>query len=167
MAIDSEQMRQVYDEYSDQIYRFLVWHTGDSVLAEDLTSEVFLRAWKNRSKLSADEQKAWLYRVARNLLTDYWRKKKPVTLDEQEEIILEYDLHNEAAQREQIEQLQKSILNMRPEYQTVLVLRLLEGQEYPEIAAVLEKKEATVRVLYCRALSELRDVYNREHESTL
>jgi RNA polymerase sigma-70 factor (ECF subfamily) len=159
MAIDEDAMQRMYDQYSDQIYRFLAWQTGDSVLAEDLTSEVFLRAWKNKAKLSPDDQKAWLYRVARNLTTDHWRKKKPVPLDEQDEVVFDHDLHEEVSQREQIHQLQKLVADMRGEYKAVLTLRLFEQLAYEEISDIMQKSEGAIRVLYYRALKELRSQY--------
>jgi RNA polymerase sigma-70 factor (ECF subfamily) len=159
MAIDGDVMHSMYEQYSDQIYRFLAWQTGDSVLAEDLTSEVFLRAWKNKEKLSPDDQKAWLYRVARNLTTDYWRKKKPTPLDEQEEVVFDHDLHEEVAQKEQIAQLQKLVTAMREDYKTVLTLRLFEQIDYGEISTIMKKSEGNIRVLYYRALKELRSQY--------
>jgi RNA polymerase sigma-70 factor (ECF subfamily) len=161
MAIDGDIMQSMYDQYSDQIYRFLAWQTGDSILAEDLTSEVFLRAWKNKDKLAPDEQKAWLYRVARNLTTDYWRKKKPTPLDEQEEVVFDHNLHEEAAQREEVEQLQKLVTGMKDEFKTVLTLRLFEQLAYAEISNIMGKTEGNIRVLYYRALKELRNQYEQ------
>ena len=76
MLKHKQAIESAYNDYSDQIYRFIFWQTGDPLLAEDLVSEVFIRAWKHRVMFLDINQRAWLYRVANNLVTDYWRKKK-------------------------------------------------------------------------------------------
>src|SRR4051812_8880743 len=77
-----KEFKKMYHLYFDKIYGFLYWQTRDQMLAEDLTGEVFTRAWQKMGSFSGRYPQAWLYTIARNLLTDHWRSKRPLPLDE-------------------------------------------------------------------------------------
>src|SRR5471032_587106 len=83
MKLDSpEDFARCYQRYGQPIYRFLYWQTRDPHLAQDLTSAVFERAWRARASFRGGSLQAWLYRIARNALTDHWRKKKELYLED-------------------------------------------------------------------------------------
>src|SRR3989304_7517139 len=67
---------ELYLQFSDKIYKYFYWQTHDPYLSEDFTGEVFVRVWKNWKRFKPDFSQAWLYRIARNFLIDYWRKNK-------------------------------------------------------------------------------------------
>lgn len=142
--------------YADQIYRFLYWQTGDELLAEDLTSEVFYRAWKHYGSLEDSNYRAWLYRVARNLVTDHHRKKKPLQLDEDYDPVMEYDLHAEVESNERIRKVRIIIEKLSPQYRSVIILRFFEQLSCKEVADIMNKTEGNVRILQYRALKELK-----------
>ena len=60
MTDEEAKIKQFYDKYADAIYRFIYWHTSDQLLAEDIMSEVFYKAWINRNNLNAETSRAWL-----------------------------------------------------------------------------------------------------------
>ena len=70
MIESSDDFADVYRTHSPAIYRFLLWRTKDSMLSEDLTGDVFMRAWRARRRFHGGSVQAWLYRIARNALTD-------------------------------------------------------------------------------------------------
>src|SRR5690606_307212 len=86
---------KMYNEFADDIYRWLFVHVRDVELAEDLTADTFLKAWKNFDTFDRRQPRGWLYAIARNNLTDYWRKKKTLVLDETIEIVDEDTPPNE------------------------------------------------------------------------
>lgn len=154
---DSEALiKSLYDTYADQIYRFLYWQTGDALLAEDLTGEVFYRAWKNHETLQDSNYRAWLYRVARNLVTDYHRKKKTLSLDEDYDPVMDYNLHVEAEKNERIRKVRIIVANLSPQYRSVIILRFFEQLSCKEVADIMNKTEGNVRILQYRALKELK-----------
>ena len=83
MKLDtSADFEKVYAQYSEPIYRFIYWQTKNPDLADDLTSLVFERAWASRASFKGGSLQAWLYRIARNCIIDYWRKHKDLLLDD-------------------------------------------------------------------------------------
>jgi RNA polymerase sigma-70 factor (ECF subfamily) len=162
MTSPDPNIKDLYDEYADAIYRFMYWHTGDPLLAEDLTSEVFFRAWKHRDKLADQEGKpqaqprAWLYRVARNLLTDHYRRKHDEHLGDDFETASDYDLHAEAEKAETRNRLHSALARLPDEHRTIIVLRFFERLPAIEVAVIMNKSEGNIRILQHRALKALK-----------
>lgn len=149
---------QIFEEYVDPVYRFLYSRLGNREDAEDLTSEVFLRAAQmlntDRAELS---QIAWLYTVARTVLADHWRRYyrsgQLQPLDELPESLLA------TAEPEQVnadhERRLAAILQMLPErHRRVLELRFLRGYTLRETAQELAITIENVKVLQHRALAK-------------
>ena len=156
MDDDESKIKAAYDEYADQIYRFLYWQTGDALLAEDITSEVFYRAWKNKETFLGYNQRAWLYRVARNLIIDYYRKKKETHFDEKFEPLSDIDLHGNAERNETIQKVRRVVADLPPQFRSVVILRFFEQLSCREVADIMNKSESNIRVLQHRALKELK-----------
>ena len=68
--------QDLYKTYVPDVYRFAYWLCGDTVDAEDITSETFLRAWKHRERIRTETMKAYLLSIARNLYLERLRKHK-------------------------------------------------------------------------------------------
>jgi len=148
----------VYYKYSDEIYRFLYWQCSDEPLAEDITNEVFIRAWSHKD-IFEDETanvRAWLYRVARNLLTDYWRKKRPMQLDQDFDVPSEEDVHGSVEASERNQELRRTLDELSEKMRLVIVMRFFQRLSVREVSLVLETSEANVRILQYRALKELK-----------
>lgn len=156
MTRENDFIRKIYDTHADEIYRFLFWQTGDQALAEDLTSEVFYRAWKHQSTLQEGNPRAWLYRVGRNLVTDHHRKKKEQPLDDSYEPIGTDNLHEEAIRQEEILRLRKLVMELTPVSRSVIILRFFEQLSAQEVADIMNKTPGNVRILQYRALKELK-----------
>lgn len=153
----------IYDTYATQIFRFIYLRTSHAQLAEDITSETFLRLWKVITKdQKVNNVRALLYVIARGLVVDHYRSKnhgKEVAL----ETVPEQDLSDgnsileQTQKKSEIEILRGKLSLLRKEYQEIIILRYIEDLEYPEIAGVLKKTEATVRVLLHRAIHALKE----------
>ncbi|MDO8657425.1 MAG: sigma-70 family RNA polymerase sigma factor [Candidatus Levybacteria bacterium] len=159
-----EDFEAAYLKYSDKIFRFLYLHTKDPYLSEDITSEVFVRAWKNWKKFKPDYVQAWLYKIANNILIDYWRSKKnkkDVSLEETINAGMEpsydKDFIEEIQKNEDIKVL-KSAVDLLPEnLKNVVILRFIEGMSAKEASEILKISEVNVRVLQYRALIKLKE----------
>ncbi len=81
MASASDDFESIYQSNAPLIYRFMLWRTKDQMLAEDLTSNVFEKAWRTRKNFTGGSVKAWLFRIASTTLIDHWRKNKEVIDD--------------------------------------------------------------------------------------
>src|SRR3989344_3477543 len=71
-----QQFEEIYIKYSDKIYRYVYLNLNDPYLAEDIVSEVFLRLWKKWKTIRLDFIQALLYKIAKNIIVDYYRKQK-------------------------------------------------------------------------------------------
>ena len=159
MIDTADEFEVIYKSNAPLIYRFMFWRTKDEMLAEDLTSNVFEKAWRTRRNFNGGSTKAWLYRIARTTLIDYWRKKKEVPDDG--EVIAQAvgdtaDLDEALDQRLAVTELQKALAKLPEEMQAVVQLRFIEGRSARQTAARLTISEANVRVIQYRALQKLR-----------
>ncbi|MCL4459444.1 MAG: sigma-70 family RNA polymerase sigma factor [Chloroflexi bacterium] len=164
---DTEAFGQLYDLYVDRVYRHVYYRLGDRSEAEDLTEEVFLRAWQSieRYRPQGVPFVAWLFKIAQNLVVDRYRHKRPKGEVLETETI-ETDVWADpvviAEQHLTQQTLRQAVLRLKPEQQQVIMLRFLDGLEYPEVAAILGKSEGAVRIAQFRALQALRHILEGE-----
>lgn len=161
---DAEAYGMLYEQYAEVIFRYVYSHLGGRLDAEDLTEEIFLRAWRALPKY--DERglpfSAFLFRIARNSLIDYYRQHKAVQSIEDMEL-----QSHEASPEEMVDmhieshQLRDTIAKLREDYRNVLIFRFLSGLSPEETAQVMQRSVGAVRVLQHRALSALKDLMER------
>lgn len=150
---------RIYDQYADDIYRFLFVHVRDVAAAEDLTADTFLKAWRRIDKFDWKHPRGWLYAIARNNLTDYWRKKKPEPLPEDFDPVDPKPSHGETLDKKmEMKRALKAMAKLPQEMKSVLALRFMQGYSVRETAEALDMSEANVRVVQYRALKKLRGV---------
>ena len=155
---------EVYDKYVKKIYRFVLLKVNSAEIAEDLTSEVFMRGWqsfKGQGPDKIDNLQAFLYQIARNLLADHYRQETKAQL-----VSVEYapllpdarqDLEEMSFIQSDMERVKAALVNINDDYREVIVWYYLDELKVPEIAKILDKSEPTVRVLIHRALHALKD----------
>jgi len=164
---DSEAFGKLYDKYYSQIFGYILKRVANLDIAQDICSETFLKALKNLWKFRWKNisLSAWLYRIANNEITNFFRKKKHklVSLEKISEPIdgsnPEIELI-EAEDRLKMHQdflkIQEKISELEIKYQEVITLRFFEKKQIKEIAEILGKKEGTVKSLLHRGLEKLR-----------
>ncbi len=149
-----------YDLYNDAIFRFCLTKVRDRDLALDLTQDTFIRAWNYLQKgVVVENMRALLYRIARNLIIDFTRKKHEESLDSILETGLDFesrreleDMHTFADMRialQLIDQLEKPTRD-------IIIMRFLDGLSVNEIAEFLEVEPNTISVRIHRALQSLQ-----------
>jgi len=165
---DKEAFGQLYDLYAPRIFRFIRLKVGSQVLAEDLSSESFLRIWEylKDPEIKIEETfQALLYKVARNLIIDYYKKKSS------QEILIGDDFHlflneepakNEIASKEISDQIHRAIIRIKEEYQDVLILYYIDGLSVEQIAKTMDKSQGAIRVLIHRGLKSLKEHLSEE-----
>lgn len=133
--------------------------SGDSALADDLLQETFhkfLRA--DRPELQPPQMKAYLYRTAMSLLSDHWRRAK-----RERQWSLRTIFRTETSEDAELKQdVSRVFERLKPQEQTLLWLAYVEGFDHGEIAATLELKEPSVRVLLFRARKKLAGMLTGE-----
>jgi RNA polymerase sigma-70 factor, ECF subfamily len=153
----------LYDRHVDAIYRYVYYRVRDDAEAEDLTSDVFMRALKAMPRYEPRQAfLAWLYRIARNAVIDRARRGgRQVSFEDAIEHptadqIVEPD--TELLARSDSDTLRAALKRLTPLQQEVLVLRFLEGFSTQEIARIVGKREGTIRGIQFRAIGALRQL---------
>ena len=166
MSCDAKAVAEIYDCYAERIYYYLYRHVGDAPLAEDLTSEVFIRLLQVLPTPRAPRANllGWLYRVATNLATDWFRQRaKLQTVPLVEELTAAGSSPVAIVEGEQARRrLGRVISQLTPSQQQVILLRFGEGLKLAEIGRVMGKSEGAVKLLQHRAIRRLGTLLERE-----
>jgi len=148
----------LYIIFVEKIYRYVFYHIKSKTDAEDITEEVFLKAWRAISSCRGKENafSSWLYRIAHNQLVDEIRKRQrrpSLELDKVESIS---DPVNSVERHSEQQELLELIDRLPSNQKRVIFLKFIEGMGYREIANIMGKSEGALRVLQMRALAALR-----------
>ena len=169
----------IFDSNYQKILNYAIKRAGDINVANEITSEVFYKAYLNINKFryKGIPISSWLYRIANNEISNYYRKKKSYNSlfkSIETELIpesLEDSLSDELLSAERIlarnlefMQLHKKIALIPLKYQEVIVLRYFEKKDIRQISQILNKKEGTIKSLISRSLEKLRSLYNNEKQ---
>jgi RNA polymerase sigma-70 factor (ECF subfamily) len=163
--LDAKSLAAVYDHYSPAIYTYAMRLLGDTTVAEDCVSETFFRFLKalQNGQGPVDYLKAYLYRVAHNWITDYYRRQPSPSEELDEEMP---DTHpnpaHQAENRMMAERTRKALLLLPPEQHEVVILRYFEGMDLEEIATSMGKTLGATKALQHRGLTALRKMFSEE-----
>jgi len=162
-----EAFDELVHRYLKPIYNFLYSMSKDREVADELTQETFLKVWKNLKKFQSDKNfKVWLYAIARNVLIDWFRKKKNINfsqLDISEEVLFEDTLIDleplppEIFERQEImTELESALETISPNQKLIISLHDREDLTFEEIAEITKKPTNTVKSQYRRGILALR-----------
>jgi RNA polymerase sigma-70 factor (ECF subfamily) len=158
-AGDEEAVAAIYRNNAQAIFRYVLNRVGDEAAAEDLTSEVFLRAvqslpgYRHRGAPLA----AWLYRIARDRVTDYHRanaRRSTVALDDGL-FDTRPDPETLLVRRAESEQVNRALTRLTPDQRDVLFFRFTEGLSLEKTAGLMGKTTGAIKALQFRALQAL------------
>ena len=158
---DTEAFGQLYDRYVDVVHRYAYARLGDRTLAEDVTSETFLRALRRIETVSymGRDVGAWFVTIARNLVLDHvksGRNRYEVVSAEPIEPTVGIEGPEPAVLRRlSAEELLRCVRELPPDQQECVVLRFLQGLSVAETAAVMTRNVGAVKALQHRALRRL------------
>jgi RNA polymerase sigma-70 factor (ECF subfamily) len=164
-AVDGEveAFGELYDIYLSRIYRYVFYQVKVKMLAEDLTEDIFLKAWKAIGKYRGDGPsfQTWLYRIANNHIVDYFRANREIAQLDPEISINSYSFQDTGdpkdiaetniMHKKILEQLSYLPFNQRQ----IIILKFIEGLENREIEQITGKKQGAIRILQMRALNTL------------
>lgn len=163
---EREALATIYDEYSPAIYRYLYRRVSNARIAEDLTGQTFLKLLEaiHKDQLWHTSFKSWLYRIAHNLVVDYYRKHKSKRLVELHEHLEgnQPKLDQTIIQRLDLQRVQYALQYLTEEQAQVIVLRFGEGLSNREVANIMGKSEGAIKALQHRALKALRQLLTEE-----
>ncbi len=157
---DAEAFGILYDRYIEKIYRFVFYKTFVKEIAEDITSDVFHKAYTKIA--SYNEAKgtfsAWIYRIARNAVIDHYRTaKKTVPIEDVFDIgVLDNTIESHDALLD-FERVRVFMNTMTPRQREIITLRLWEEKSYKEIAEIIGGTEDAAKMAFSRAMRDLRE----------
>lgn len=156
---DKEAIARLYESNFTAIYNYFRYRVGSATIAEDLTSQLFLSMLKAlpRYQISEAPFKSWLFKIARNLVAEEYRKRgsrETVRLDDIGEIT---EIRQESAflSAENEICIREALCNLTDEQREVLLLRFYGDFSHGEVASLMGKSEAAVKMLQKRALDTL------------
>lgn len=161
VAGDGKAFETLYQCYLDAIYRYIFFRIGDEIQAEDLTEEVFVRAWEALPSYQHRNYpfSSWLYRIAHNLIIDFYRRKKPVPITNglmRTQTDTRESLDHMVSRKQEAQLLAEAVQQLSELEQQVVLLRFVEGLSHKEIASMVGKSQTACRVILHRALKALR-----------
>ncbi len=191
MANYRKEFSKIYDRYINKIYRFIFLKVNSQEIAQDLTSETFLKGWEafeksrnpghNNQKVEEakssslpvarlrlarviENPSAFLYQIARNLVIDHYREKGKAQVISAEYIPIidpKQDLEEKSLLESDIGQVRLALTDLKEDYQNVIIWHYLDDLPIREVAKMLDRTEETTRVLLHRALKSLKDEINK------
>jgi len=161
-AGDTEAFGRLYDIYADRIYRHIYYRTSSVEDARDMTHDVFIEAWQALPRYKRTETPflGWLFTICRHTVIDYYRTKKDYAYLDNEIVLADSGKTPEELAEAQYTQqeIRRAILKLPYDQQQVVLLSFIEGFDYKEIAAILDKSEGNIRVIVHRALKKMREI---------
>jgi len=160
--MDKKEFSEFYNKNIDKVFRFIYLRVDTTETAQDLTSLAFLKLWKRQGS-EISNSTAFLYRIARNQIIDFYRskRKKPLSLDKVGEIadfqVTQPTFSEKIELTLEMERIKKVIQNIKPVYADVIIWHYVDDLSSKEIAQILKKREGNVRVIIHRALQALKE----------
>jgi len=172
-SAEHDSFATLYGTHSDEIFRFALYKLSDREKAKDVVQDTFVKAWDYLQKGGADlgNARAFLFRIARNLIIDSYRRVKHMSIDAMEEF-LHFDLSDDSKSKEEMHtRVDMSIaleaLNiLEEETRDIILMRYVDGLSVNEIADISGQRENTVSVQIHRAIKEMQDHFGIEGSSS-
>lgn len=166
MSNPKKEFSRIYDQYIDKIYRFIFFKVNSPEVAEDLTSETFLRGWEifKNANSKIENISALLYQIARNLVTDFYREKNKVQIisAEKEDPLPDprINLEEKAKLDSDLETVRRALSQLNEDYQNAIIWYYIDDLPIQEVANLLGRTKEATRVLITRAIKTLRKKIN-------
>ena len=157
---------EIYSLFYKKIYRYCQFHSESVELAQDICQETFLKAWKalpSFSQKKGGTLQAFLFKIARNLLIDWSRKKKESKLEQHLDLESNENLMDEIERGRAIKTVRTAIRQLDGLEQEIITLHYFEELSGAEIASVVGMNEGAVRVRTHRILLKLKEIIGEEN----
>lgn len=160
---DKKSAGVLYDRYYKNVYGYFFRMTKNADTSRDLTQNVFVKILKYSHSWKVDKTFAyWLFRIARNILIDYFNENRKFNSEENYQEVAEFDLE-ESLQvqdtKEKFELLLDAMSQLPPAYREMIELNRFQGFSYKEIANTISSTENAVKVKTFRAIQKLKEIY--------
>ena len=152
-------MTFIFERYHLRIFNFLVQMTRDKEVAEDLTQNVFYKVIRYRTSYKGGQFVSWIFKIARNLFSDYYHKQKKMQSDTTIENVMDSTLVTSEQKTDDLNHLQLALSRLKIEERELIVMNRIQGMRYDKIAEITGSSEGAVKVKVHRIIKKLRSVY--------
>lgn len=167
MEVDFEkQFLDIYKQNTDAIFRYCLLRVSDRELAKDIAQDTFMKVWQYAAKgEKIANLRAFLFTTARNLIIDYYRRKRATSLDNMMEqgFDVGVDATQSLADKFDGEKALALLGSIPEKYRDAIYLQYVEGLSVKEIAEVTLETENNISVRIHRGLQKLRSVLREQH----
>ena len=160
-----EEFLRIYDILAPKVYRHVLFRVNSKELTEDITSQTFLRTWQYliEAKKPIKNFRAFIYRVANNLIVDYYRQRsrEPILLEHDElKKIIKSTKTVDTNHEESLKKIFNGLDKLSSEQKNILILRYIDGLGIKKIAKITNKSRDNIYVIIHRALKDLKNICN-------
>ncbi|MFH0834707.1 MAG: sigma-70 family RNA polymerase sigma factor [Patescibacteria group bacterium] len=156
---ETKYFAEIYELFAQKIFAFIFYKTFHRETAEDLTSQTFIRALEKIDSFDPRRGNfnSWIYAIARNSVIDHFRSaKKMQNIDDIFDLADATDISAEFAQKSDFDEIRSALQKISPRQREIILLRIWDGMKFREIAEVLEKSEAAVKMDFARGIKNLK-----------
>ena len=153
-----QEKTKIYEDYGLKVRNFILSKVNDFNLAEDLTSDVFLKVYKNIDKFDSKKSSmsTWIFTIARNTLIDYYRTRK---VEAELPDDLTYDVEEELCNEDNLKLLKEGLKSLSEKERTIILLHYYSKITLKEVAKKMGISYAYAKILHSKALLKLRKFF--------
>ena len=158
--VNKNNFGQFYDEYINKIFNFIYYKTHHKEIAEDLTSETFIKALNKLDMFNENKGSfsTWIYQIARNTVIDFYRTKKDsINIDDVWDLSTDEDILRDLDTAKKLEDIKEYLKTLKSEQRELVILRVWEGMSYKEISEAMGKSEASCKMAFSRTIKTLKE----------
>ncbi len=155
-----QEKAEIYPKFHDKILGYLTSRLNDTVLAEDLCADVFLKVYEKIDTFDSEKSSlsTWIYTVTRNTLTDYFRTRK-VNSEIPETLAADFSVEETVANNETLELLAEGLEQLDERERNIIILHYYSGFTLTEISEKMGISYSYVKVLHNKALNSLKNYF--------
>lgn len=157
---DLSKFSYLYDTYIDKVYQFVYYRVQHKETAEDITSRVFMKSLDKIKSFKIDKGtfQAWIYQIARNSVIDHYRTaKNDIDITNIWDLASDEDVSRDIDVKDKLSQVDQYLSELKSEQREILIMRVWQGMSHKEIAQVLDKSEASCKMIFSRTINKLRE----------
>lgn len=164
-----DKLSEMIGQYQNLVFSICIRMTQDYFVAEDLTQETFLSAFRSLSEFDGTNEKTWLCKIATNKCLDYCKAAARREVASEDNVFEEQTSPNESLERDYLEKemwesLERKCRSLGPPYDEVAVRYFVKEQNAQEIAMETGINVKTIQTQVYRARAMLRRIYNRKEQ---
>ena len=158
------EFESLYEKYAPAVRRFALFLSGDAMMADDITSDTFLRAWLAQGRIRELTVKSYLMMIARNVYRDLRRREWRKTELDEHKADSKIGAQTHFEQKQEVQAVMAALQELPEIDRTILLMRALDDMPYEEIAAAMEIPVTTAKVKVHRARAKLLEARNPPKE---